>query len=240
MPSIDLEAGRAVKRIRGVRGTGLVLGDPLELAARLRDAGARWVHVVDLDGAEAGRPVHVGLVRRLKDLGLRVQYGGGLRSLDDVAAAFGAGADRVVLGSAWLRDAGFLERAASLWGDVLAALDERGGRLVGGGWTVESGLGIEEALRMLEGVPVAGYLYTQVDVEGTLRGPDMAKVRRLRDMTSRLLIYAGGVSSLEDLRSLCEAGVDGVVVGMAIYGGGLRLEDALELARGCGRCRPRE
>ncbi|HEU16970.1 MAG TPA: 1-(5-phosphoribosyl)-5-[(5-phosphoribosylamino)methylideneamino] imidazole-4-carboxamide isomerase [Nitrososphaeria archaeon] len=233
MPSIDLEAGRAVKRIRGVRGTGLVLGDPVDLARRLADAGAKWIHVVDLDGAEMGRPLNMGVLRSLKDLGLMVQYGGGLRTAGDVEAAISAGADRVVIGSAWTLDPSFMDEAASGGRAVIAAIDERGGRIVHGGWRAESELTLEDALRILEDMPVAGYLYTQVDVEGTMGGPDVRRVRTLRGLTRRLLVCAGGIASMKDLEELCSAGADGAVLGMALYSGAIALEDALELARRC-------
>mgnify|MGYP001626410856 CR=1 FL=1 len=233
MPSIDLEAGRAVKRIRGVRGTGLVLGDPVDLARRLADAGAKWIHVVDLDGAEMGRPLNVGVLRGLKDLGLMVQYGGGLRTVGDVEAAISAGADRVVIGSAWTLDPSFMDEAASGGRAVMAAIDERRGRIVHGGWRAESELTPEDALRILENMPVAGYLYTQVDVEGTMGGPDVGRVRALRGLTRKLLVYAGGIASMRDLEELCSAGADGAVLGMALYSGAMALEDALELARRC-------
>ncbi len=238
MPSIDLEAGRAVKRVRGVRGTGLVLGDPVDLARRLAEAGARWVHVVDLDGAEAGRPVNMGVLRDLKDLGLRVQYGGGLRTLDDVEAALSAGAERVVIGSAWTLDPSFLEAAASR-GPVMAAIDERGGRVVRGGWRSESDVTPEEAVRILDGMPVVGYLYTQVDVEGTMGGPDLRRFNAIRSLTRKIVVYAGGIAKVKDVEELCRAGADGAVLGMAIYSGALDLREAIEAAGRCRRRRPR-
>jgi len=236
LPSIDVEGGRAVKRVRGARGTGLVLGDPVELAVGLRRAGARWIHVVDLDGAELGRPVNLHVVRALKDIGFMVQYGGGLRGIREVEEASSAGADRVIIGSAWASDPSFLEAVAGIMGPggVLAALDERDGHIVHSGWRVDSGMALGDALLMLEPFNIAGYLYTQVDVEGTMKGPDVARVSALRSSTGKLLIYAGGISTVGDIVELCRAGVDGAVLGMALHSGAVPLGLALELA---GRCR---
>ncbi|MGC8556057.1 MAG: HisA/HisF-related TIM barrel protein [Conexivisphaera sp.] len=239
LPSLDIEGGRVVKRVKGLRGTGLVIGDPVEVAGGLVRSGARWVHVVDLDGAELGRPLNLGVVRALKDLGLRVQYGGGLRSLGDVEAASSAGADRIVLGSAWASDPAFLEEASrEVDVPLLAAVDEREGRVVHSGWRASSDMTVEDAIRVLEGLPVAGYLYTQVDVEGTMRGPDLSRVAALRSRTRRFLACAGGISSIADLVGLCRAGADAAVIGMALYSGAVRLEEAIEAVRRCARCRP--
>ncbi|MFP3284822.1 MAG: 1-(5-phosphoribosyl)-5-[(5-phosphoribosylamino)methylideneamino] imidazole-4-carboxamide isomerase [Nitrososphaeria archaeon] len=235
IPSLDIEGGRAVKRVRGVRGTGIVLGDPVRIAAGFLESGAAWVHVVDLDGAESGRPSNLGVLRALKDLGLRVQYGGGLRREEDLKAAASAGADRVIIGSAWVLDPSFLMLAArELGGDaVLAAVDERGGHVVYGGWRADSGISVEEAIRRLEPLRLAGYLYTQVDVEGTMGGPDLSRARAVRSLTGRLLIFAGGVSSISDLLGLCRAGMDAAVLGMALHSGAIRLGEALRALRGC-------
>lgn len=235
IPSIDLEGGRAVKRVKGEKGTGLILGDPIEIAYRLTEDGARWLHIVDLDGVELGHPANLRIASKMKrELGARIQYGGGIRSIEHTLEAAGS-VDRIVVGSAWITDPGFLDRLSDvLRGDrVLAAVEERGGRIVYSGWTKEASISVEEAIRMLEVKRIGGYLYTQVDVEGTLAGPRMKDVEALRRMTSKLLIYAGGISSLEHLRALCRAGVDAAILGMAIYTGSMSLRGAME----AGRCR---
>lgn len=234
-PSIDLEGGEAVKRVRGARGTGLRLGDPYRLAEEIAGYGFRWVHVVDLDAVERGRPTGfaVDFVKRLaRDYGLRVQYGGGVRSLEAGEELCSAGAERLVVGSAWLRRPRFLDELADATGcEVLAAVEEdRDGLLLAAGWARREGVLLRDAVRIVEKTRAAGYLYTQTWVEGTMAGPDLERVRRLRASTSRLLAYAGGVSSVGDLEALEGAGVDVAVVGMALYAGRIGWEEAARYA----------
>ncbi len=234
-PSIDLEGGVAVKRIRGSRGTGLVLGDPYRLADRIVRYGFRWVHVVDLDAAEKGRPspATARLVRRLaSDYGFRVQYGGGVRSLEAGEEMCSAGVERLVVGSAWLSGPFLIDALKERSGcDVLAAVDEdRDGLLLSSGWSRREKLTLRDAVHVLEATGVDGYLYTQAWVEGTMSGPDMERVGWLRGMTRRVLVYAGGVSGTADLEALDRVGVDMVVVGMALYSGRMSWEEVARYA----------
>ncbi len=234
-PSIDLEGGVAVKRVRGSRGTGLVLGDPYRLAERIAGYGFRWVHVVDLDAAERGRPspATARLVRRLaSDYGFRVQYGGGVRSVEAGEELCSAGAERLVVGSAWLRDPSFIDALRGRVGcGVLAAVEEdMDGLLLSSGWARREKLTLRDAVHLLERTGVDGYLYTQAWVEGTMEGPDLERVGWLRGMTRRTLVYAGGVSSVGDLEALDGIGVDMAVVGMALYSGRIGWEEAARYA----------
>lgn len=224
-----------MKRVRGSRGTGLVLGDPYRLAGEMARHGFRWVHVVDLDAAERGRPsaATVRLVRRLSsEYGFSVQYGGGVRSVGAGEELCSAGAERLVVGSAWLRNPFFIDDLRDRAGcRVLAAVEEdRGGLLLSWGWARREKLILRDAVHLLERTRVDGYLYTQAWVEGTMEGPDLERVGWLRAMTRRTLVYAGGVSGIEDLEALSGAGVDMAVVGMALYSGRLGWEEAARYA----------
>jgi phosphoribosylformimino-5-aminoimidazole carboxamide ribotide isomerase len=231
MASLDIEEGLAVKRVRGVRGTGLKLGDPIAVAKQLQSSGAQWLHVVDLDGASTGKPRNLWIVRRLVELGFRVQFGGGIRSVEAALEALRAGASRLVVGSTWISSfKAFLEIVESLGGEkVVAALDESAdGSVLYHGWARASKLSVEEALRLLESTGIWGVVYTQTWVEGTLGGVDRRRALRVRRATSLPILYAGGVSSLDDVLWLCRAGFQGVVLGMAVHTGRLRVSEVVE------------
>ncbi len=234
MPSLDLESGMVVKRVEGVRGTGLRVGDPRAVAERLLEAGAEWVHVVDLDGAEQGRPVNHRVASLLLDMGFRVQYGGGIRSeeharllLDEV------GVDRIVVGTLAFRAPRVVERIASEYGGdrVVAALDARHRVVLVEAWRRATGLDITQALDHVASLGVGGVLSTSVEREGRLWGVDLEGLVWLRGRWPGLLEYAGGIASLDDIIALAEAGADAAIVGMALHAGLLDISEALEAAR---------
>jgi len=229
-PSIDVSEGRAVKRVRGERGTGIDLGDPVKWAEFWAAEGAKGIHVVDLDGAEAGRPVNVEVIRRVidvaKDNGLWVQVAGGLRELEHFKLY--PRADAFVIGSKAHKDPSFLEKVASIIGEnkIIVAIDLKGGKVSVEGWREEVPAGLKEALDKFEGLPFKGIAYTYVDTEGTMKGPDLEGVRYIKHRyPNKLLEYAGGVGSKEDVLALFEAGADVVIIGMALYTGKVKLKD---------------
>ena len=234
IPSIDLEDRVAVKRVGGRRGTGLRLGDPVELAERIAGYGFTWVHVVDLDAAEKGElsGETLEVLRRITGLGLRVEYGGGIRSLEVAETVCSAGASRLVIGSAWLRDPGILGETRECTGcEVLAAVEEdQDGFLVTRGWREKTTLSLEEAVKTVVAGGATGLFYTQVWVEGSLRGPDLDRARRLRGLYPGFIVFSGGVSSLRDVEALASLGFNAVVVGMALYTGRIRWEEAARYA----------
>lgn len=221
IPSIDLEEGRAVKRIRGVRGTGIVLGDPLDYAYKLYSVGFKTFHIVDLDGAERGQPLeaHLEIAELLtRDLDVCVQYGGGVRSVEVAEEVCSAGAVPVI-GSAWLVNASILDDVYSLCGHVIAAIDHYEGTIVFNAWSSKSRVTLDDALRILETRRLSGYLMTSVAPEGTLEGPDVASLRRARSLTGRPIEYSGGIASIADLETLEDAGADAAIIGMALASG---------------------
>lgn len=214
IPSIDLEGGRAVKRIRGIRGQYLFVGDPLELARRF--SAAPLVHIVDLDGAEAGRPMHVELARRLRAELKSCQLGGGLRSLEAIEAALSA-CDYAVVGTLPFVDRALFLDAAEKFGDrLVVSLDVKGNYVMGAGWRVPL-MELDAAARLLAELRPAGAVYTAIDVEGTGMGVVLPKHVGLLREAARRLYYAGGVANCGHLRTLMEAGFDGAVVGYALY-----------------------
>lgn len=227
IPAIDLRGGRAVRLQRGDFSRETVYADePLAVARDFARAGASRLHVVDLDGARRGEPVSIEHLRRIAgELEIPVQYGGGLRTLEAVRAALEAGAERVVLGTAALAGASFLEAVLERAGDRAAvAVDVRAGEVAVAGWAERTDTKAEAAIERLAAAGVTRLVYTAVDRDGMLLGPDLEALRAAREAAGEQMriVYSGGVSSLDDLRSLGglePAGLEGVIAGRALYEG---------------------
>ncbi len=223
LPAVDIREGRAVNLRQGRFDAETVYADdPLEAARAFVEAGARYLHVVDLDGALEGRPVNLSHLERItRELDLPVQYGGGLRSLPDVRAALAAGAARVVVGTAAYTDPEFLSEAVRAEGSrILVGVDVRGGRVSVSGWTRETDTLPEELIEALQGQGVEGFVCTNADLDGMLGGVDLDETRRISEVVKGHFIVSGGVSSLEDLRALGDlelGNLAGVIAGKALY-----------------------
>lgn len=222
-PAIDIRDGRAVRLTQGDydRETAYE-DDPVVAARRWADAGASWLHVVDLDGARAGEPVNLDHVRRIvAGVSIPVQLGGGLRDSKKVEEAISAGAERVVLGTAAVRDPDLAEAIASAHGDrVVVAVDALAGQVAAEGWTEPSGIGPADLAATLAERGVRRFIYTPVEVDGTMEGPDTESLREVAGATDAELIYSGGVGSLDHLRALADMdlpNLEGVIVGRALY-----------------------
>jgi phosphoribosylformimino-5-aminoimidazole carboxamide ribotide isomerase len=240
LPAVDIRDGRAVRLRQGdFEDETIYADDPLEAARSFVDAGARFLHVVDLDGARAGEPASLGHLERITgELDVPVQYGGGLRSLAAVRAALGAGADRVVLGTAAYTDPELLDRALATWGPrVLVAVDVRGGHVSVAGWTRETQMLGAEVIERLQRRGASRFVYTNVDRDGMLEGPDLDEVTRISEAVRGRFLYSGGIGSLEDLgalRALRLVNLGGVISGKALYEGRFDVRSgqaALEEAR---------
>ncbi|AEM39308.1 histidine biosynthesis protein [Pyrolobus fumarii 1A] len=232
MPSLDLEAGRVVKRVEGVKGTGLVVGSPLEVAKRLWEKGVEWLHVVDLDGAEAGKPVNVGIAESLVRMGFHVQYGGGIRAKEHVELLLDKiGVERVVIGTLVHRNPRLVEDVVEEYGGdrIVAALDAKWGMVVIEGWRKEA-KSLRDMLDLVYGLGVRQILYTSVEREGKLTGADLERVAWLRGVWPYGLQYAGGIATIDDILGLAELGVDAAILGMAFHAGLLDVVEASVLA----------
>lgn len=225
LPAIDIRHGRAVRLRQGDFADETVYADdPLEAAQSWVEAGAQMLHVVDLDGALSGRPESLAQLKRITAaVGVPVQYGGGLRSADAIAAALDAGAERVVVGTAALRDRELLERSLAAHGDaVVVGVDARGGRVSVAGWTECVDESADELIARLERVGARRFVYTDVDRDGMLEGPNLDGILRVAEATSAELICSGGIGSLDDLRAIAGLGLanlTGVICGKALYEG---------------------
>ena len=222
-PAIDIRDGKAVRLVQGDYDRETAYDDdPVVAARRWVDGGARWLHIVDLDGARAGEPVNLEHVRRIvAAVGIPVQLGGGLRDSKKVEEAFSSGAERVVLGTAAVRDPDMAAAIAEAHGDrVVASVDSRSGEVAAEGWTASSGLGTAEVVSALSERGISRFVFTPVDVDGLMEGPDLDSLREVAGATGGELIYSGGVGSLDHLRELGELGLanlEGVIVGKALY-----------------------
>jgi phosphoribosylformimino-5-aminoimidazole carboxamide ribotide isomerase len=223
-PAIDILDGSAVRLVKGDFEAKKVYDeDPLDAARGWVEAGARYLHVVDLDGAKTGAPVNLEHLRRIAgELGVPVQYGGGLRSASAVSDALEAGAARVILGTAAFTQAGLLEQALQAHGHgrVLVSVDVRGGHVTTAGWTETTEITTEAVVDSLSERGARKLVFTNVDRDGMLEGPDLEEVRRVARAVKGSLIYSGGIgqlSDLEELAALGEPSLEGVIVGKALY-----------------------
>jgi phosphoribosylformimino-5-aminoimidazole carboxamide ribotide isomerase len=236
LPAIDLRGGRVVRLRQGDFGRETAYGDdPVAVARGFSDVGARWLHVVDLDGARTGTPAHLGWVEAIvKAVGdrTRIEVAGGLRDEDAVGRVLGSGVARAVVGTAALRDPAFAGRLVSAHGAerIVAAIDVRDGLAVGEGWAKgAAGIGTAAAIRVLTDAGVATFEVTAIARDGLLGGPDLALYERLCGLQGVSIIASGGISSLEDVRAVHAIGCAGAIVGRAIYEGRIELTEALAL-----------
>jgi phosphoribosylformimino-5-aminoimidazole carboxamide ribotide isomerase len=224
-PAIDIRDGRAVRLLRGEFDRETVYDtDPVDAASRWAEGGARFLHVVDLDGAREGRPANLDHVRRIAAaVEVPIQLGGGLRDPDSVGEAFAAGAARVVLGTSAVTAP---ELVAALVAEhserIVVSVDTREGLVAVSGWERETESAAEDLIAGLSGRGVARFVYTPVDVDGTLEGPELDALRRAAGATGGELIYSGGIGSLDDVRAIAAlriSNLGGVIVGRALYEG---------------------
>jgi phosphoribosylformimino-5-aminoimidazole carboxamide ribotide isomerase len=223
LPAIDILDGKTVRLARGSFDEQTVYDvDPLEAALRWVHGGARALHVVDLDGARSGAPVNLDHVRRITaQVGVPVQIGGGLRTLDAVEDALKAGAARVVIGTAAYRDVDLLDEAIARLGDrLVVSVDARDGRLAAAGWIEQTEIPMDAVIERLGRRGVRRFVYSSIERDGMLAGPDLEGAARAAKAVRGNFIYSGGVSSLADLRALAElrqVNLAGVIVGKALY-----------------------
>ncbi|HEY4684764.1 MAG TPA: 1-(5-phosphoribosyl)-5-[(5-phosphoribosylamino)methylideneamino]imidazole-4-carboxamide isomerase [Dehalococcoidia bacterium] len=239
IPAIDLRGGRCVRLYQGDYDRETVYSaDPAEMARHWQSLGAGRLHVVDLDGARSGEQANAAAARAiLGAVSIPVQLGGGVRDLETVARWLDAGVDRVFLGTAAATDAALLREACARFpGRVAAGADARGGRIAVRGWEEDTGESVADFARRALAAGVCALSYTNISLDGTFEGPDVAGVRRLIEEvgpTAAQIILAGGVGSLEHVRAAAAVpGLGGVIVGRALYEGRVDLKEAIAAASG--------
>jgi phosphoribosylanthranilate isomerase len=235
LPAVDVTGGRAVRLVQGLMGSETAYGDPLDAALAWQQGGASWIHLVDLDaafGRGSNADLLAGVVRRMD---VAVELSGGIRDEDSLARALGTGCARVNIGTAALENPDWVRSVIARHGDRIAVgLDVRGTRLAARGWTADGG-DLYQTLDRLNAEGCARYVVTDVLKDGTLRGPNLDLLRSVCARTTAPVVASGGVSSLADLRaiaSLVPLGVEGAIVGTALYEGAFTLAEALAEVEG--------
>ena len=235
LPAVDVKGGQAVQLVQGVDGSEKRFGDPLKAAMRWQDAGAEWIHLVDLDAAFGHGDNRALLAEIVGKVDIKVEMSGGIRDDDALDAAMATGCARVNVGTVALENPAWCARAIAAWGDrVAVGLDVRGRTLAARGWTRDGG-DLFETLARLDAEGCARYVVTDVDKDGMLHGPNLDLLRSVCAATDRPIVASGGVTTLDDIRSLVELvpdGVEGAIAGTALYEGRFTIEHALQVIRG--------
>lgn len=236
-PAIDLYEGRAVRLTRGDYAQMTVYGDdPPSVAEAFKEAGARCLHVVDLEGARDGATPNFDVVRAIIERGADVQVGGGIRSADAVRRYLDAGAARVILGTAAITSPGFVrDMTASFGGRIAVSVDIKDGFAAIRGWTELSGQKAFDFCRSMEDAGVRAVVCTDISKDGLLSGANLPLYRELAESFSLDIIASGGVSSPDDIAALRDMGLYGAILGKALYTGGVDLAEAISVAEGMGR-----
>ena len=234
LPAVDVKDGRAVRLVQGDLSAETAYGNPLEVALEFQAAGAEWLHLVDLDAAFGRGENSALLAEVVGKLDIKVELSGGIRDDESLRRALATGCRRINLGTAALENSEWTSKVISEFGDRIAVgLDVRGYILAARGWTQEGG-DLFETIERLERDGCARYVVTDVTKDGTLKGPNLELLKEVCAVTRKPVVASGGISSLEDIAALTQlnsAGVEGAIVGKALYAGAFTLQEALELTQ---------
>ena len=236
IPSIDIRGGLCVRLHQGDYARETVYSDdPIGVGLRWRREGACRLHVVDLDGAAEGMPVNLQVISSLASrVGIPIQVGGGVRSFEAAQRLLDCGAGRVVLGTVAVQDPELVQRLVRVWGSnsVVVAVDARGGKVAIKGWREDTDVSAGELVRQMEEIGVSRFLYTDIARDGTLTSPNFDAIRDLSSQTVHPILASGGISSTEHVVRLATIGVEGAILGRALYTGDIELKSAIAAAKG--------
>ena len=243
LPAIDIKDGQCVRLYQGDYSRVTTYDtDPVQVAQRWQEAGASWLHVVDLDGAASGYPVNSAYIERIRSATtLKIEVGGGLRTLAHIQQVLDLGIERIVLGTAALRERTLLEEALQRWGErIVVGLDARNGLVATSAWRDISTTQATSLARALRELGVRRFIYTDIARDGALSGPNLAALREMKSVVAEheeassesirpecTLIASGGISSIDDLHAIAGLGIEGAIVGKAIYTGNVDLAVAI-------------
>lgn len=228
-PAIDLKDSKCVRLYKGDMKEAVIYNeDPVAQAKIFEESGFSWLHIVDLNGAIQGRSVNTDPVSKIvKSTSLKTQLGGGIREIASIDKWISAGVDRVILGTAAVRNPDLVVEACKLFPDkIVVGIDARQGKVAVSGWTVDSEMAVNELVKRLEGIGVAAIIHTDIDRDGTGKGVNTDATKALAENTSIPVIASGGVASLDDLQKVKDARLAGVIAGRALYEGLLDLKEA--------------
>lgn len=231
LPAIDIKDGQCVRLFQGDYEQVTTFDtDPVAVARRWQQSGASWLHVVDLDGAKAGYPVNTDVIGQIREAThMHVEVGGGMRKLEHIEQVLQQGVDRVILGTVAITNRELVKQAIERWGERIAVgLDARDGMVAIGGWLETSNQRAEKLAQELADLGVQRFIYTDIARDGALSGPNLRALAEMQKASRAALIASGGVSSLADLYALAQSGVEGAIVGKAIYTGDVDLARAIK------------
>lgn len=228
LPAIDLKDGKVVRLYKGDFDTvHQVADDPVTTARAFYDAGARWIHMVDLDGAKDGQRKNSAIVQAVAEVGLKIELGGGIRTMADLEAVFALGVTRAVIGSAAVSHPQFVAEAVKTYGERIAVgIDTKDGRVKTAGWVEDSGLDYLDFAKSMEAIGVKTIIFTDIETDGTLSGPSFGRLEQLQKAVSCRIVASGGVSNNQDIRDLAAMGLYGAIIGKAYYAGTIDLKQA--------------
>jgi phosphoribosylformimino-5-aminoimidazole carboxamide ribotide isomerase len=233
IPAIDLREGKCVRLIQGRYNRQITYrDDPVEQAKEFISAGAKWLHIVDLDGAKVGKPVNTDTISAIAALGqLKIEVGGGLREETSIKQLLDMGVERVIIGTKAVSDFEWFSRMAEKFsGKIVLGLDARGTKVATEGWTKSTSEPLLEFAKKAAKLPLAAIIYTDITKDGMMAGPNLERTKTLAEAVGIAVIASGGVSEIADIQKLAESGVEAVIIGRALYEGTLNLSDAIEAA----------
>lgn len=232
-PAIDIKEGKCVRLQMGKYDKVTVYSDdPVHTALRWKFAGAENIHIVDLDGARSGMPVNADLIKKIaQTCGMKVQAGGGIRTMESIREILGAGISRVVIGTAAIKEPGLIRQAVLEFGEQIAVgIDARDGKAAADGWETTSRVDAFALAGKVENLGVKTIIYTDISRDGMLKGPNTEAMEKMKKATGMKVIASGGVSSVKDIVDLKNCGLDGVIIGKALYTGAIDLGEAIKIA----------
>lgn len=233
-PAIDIKDGKCVRLLRGSFDDVTVYGDdPAAMAQKWEAQGGEFIHVVDLDGALKGHGVNAEAIKSICEaVSVPVETGGGIRTMEDIKAKLDCGINRVIIGTKAVSDRAFVKEAVELYGDrIVIGIDAKDGMVAVEGWEKTSEFKAVEFAKIMEDIGVKTIVYTDIATDGTLAGPNVNAMREMAKSVNMDVIASGGIGTTEHIRSLADTGVEGVIVGRALYAGTVKLADAIEAAK---------
>lgn len=234
-PAIDILNGKCVRLTQGkFEEESIYSDDPVGIAKRWKEEGANYLHIVDLDGAKDGKSENEKMIAKItSEISLPIQIGGGIRSLDTIAKWMDIGVSRVILGSVAIENTSLVKEAVKLWGNRIAiGIDAKEGYVAIHGWKIISEKKAFEFAKAMESLGVETIVYTDISRDGTLQGPNLTAMREMANFVNVKVIASGGVGTIQDIAELAKTGVDGVIVGKALYTGDIKLKDAIKSTEG--------
>ena len=233
IPAIDLRDGKCVRLIQGQYNRQINYeDDPVKQAREFSSAGAKWLHIVDLDGAKLGRPVNTNAISAITALGLfKIEVGGGLRDEASIQQLLDMGVERAIIGTKAVSDfEWFSEMAEKFSGKIVLGLDARGSTVATHGWTQDSHHNLLEFAAEAAKLPLAAIIYTDITRDGMMTGPNLERTKALIETVDMPIVASGGVKELSDIKKLAELGAEAVIIGRSLYEGTLKLSDAINAA----------